>query len=204
MIPSEEETSHKESPFKKPTPLKQRFSKRTLNSFRVLVLAAIAILTIVLIVNREKIAELEAWGYPGIFLISILVNATILIPVPGVMFTSAMGAVFNPFWVAIAAGLGAAIGELFGYLAGYSGQAIVEKGERYERVSRWMEKNGDLSILFLSFVPNPLFDLAGIIAGALKMPLSKFFFYCMIGKILKMMTFAYAGGWLINLWQGIF
>ena len=42
-------------------------------------------------------------------------------PIPGVIFTSAMGAVFNPFWVAIATGCGAVLGELTGYLAVFSG-----------------------------------------------------------------------------------
>ena len=38
-----------------------------------------------------------------------------------------MGAIFNPIGVAVAAGLGAAIGELSGYLAGFSGQGVVER-----------------------------------------------------------------------------
>ncbi len=204
MTPNEEKIPLERSPFRQRTPLTQRFSKQTLNIIRIFVLMTIVVLTVVLVMNRERIAELDAWGYPGIFLISILANATILLPVPGVVFTSAMGAVFNPLWVAVAAGTGAAIGELFGYIAGYSGQAMVEKGERYDRIAHWMKKNGDITILLLAFIPNPLFDLAGIFAGALKMPLWKFFFYCMIGKILKMVTFAYAGGWLMGLWENIF
>ena len=58
--------------------------------------------------------SLQSFGYPGIFLVALLANATVLIPLPGLMVTTAMGAVFNPFWVAIAAGLGAGIGELSG------------------------------------------------------------------------------------------
>ena len=127
----------------------------------------------------------------------------ILIPIPGVVFTSAMGAVFNPFWVSIAAGAGAALGELSGYLAGFSGQAVVENSERYKRVVQWMEKYGDITILVLAFIPNPLFDLAGMVAGILKMPVWKFLIYCVIGKILKMMMFAYAGNWVMGLLDGI-
>jgi uncharacterized membrane protein YdjX (TVP38/TMEM64 family) len=126
------------------------------------------------------------------------------VPVPGVVFTSAMGAVFNPLWVSMAAGAGAAVGEISGYLAGYSGQAIVENSERYQRVIRWMETYGNVTILVLAFVPNPLFDLAGMVAGILKMPIWKFLVYCVIGKILKMIMFAYAGDWVINLFDRIF
>jgi len=183
---------------------KKKISKRTLNIIRVLVLIGVITLTIILVINREKIQSLKNYGYPGIFLFSILANATIFVPVPGVIFTSAMGAVFNPLFVSIAAGAGAALGELSGYLAGFSGQAVVEGSERYQRVVRWMEKYGDITVLVLAFIPNPLFDLAGIIAGILKMPIWKFLIYCVIGKILKMMMFAYSGYWLINFIDDIF
>lgn len=182
----------------------KKLSKKTLNIIRAFVLLGVLVLTVVLVLNRERIQELQAYGYPGIFLFSILANATILIPVPGVVFTSAMGAVFNPLFVALAAGSGAALGELSGYLAGFSGQAVVEDTERYRRVVRWMEKYGDLTILFLAFIPNPLFDLAGILAGVLKMPVWTFLAYCLIGKVLKMMMFAYAGDWIMNLIDKVF
>jgi len=181
-----------------------RFSKRTLNIIRVIVLVVVIAITIILVINRDELQGLQAYGYPGIFLFSILANATILIPVPGVIFTSAMGAVFNPLWVSMAAGTGAAIGELSGYLAGFSGQAVVEDSKRYDRLVGWMEEYGELTTLVLAFIPNPLFDLAGLIAGLLKMPVWKFLLYCTIGKILKMMMFAYAGDWLITLLERVF
>jgi len=185
------------SEFSVPLFPKKKLSKRTLNIIRVIVLLAVIALTVFLVIKREEIQALKAYGYPGIFLFSILANATIFVPVPGVMFTSAMGAVFNPLFVSIAAGTGASLGELSGYMAGFSGQAVVEGSERYQRVVRWMEKYGDITILVLAFIPNPLFDLAGIIAGILKMPIWKFLIYCAIGKILKMIIFAYAGNWVM-------
>lgn len=184
--------------------IKHEKNKRALNTLRVVILLVVIALTVVLLLNRDRLQELQAYGYPGIFLFSILANATILIPVPGVVFTSAMGAVFNPVWVSVAAGAGAAIGELSGYLAGFSGQAVVEDSARYEKVVHWMRKYGDITILGLAFIPNPLFDLAGIVAGILKMPVGKFLFYCVIGKILKMMIFAFAGGWTLDLLEQIF
>jgi len=185
-------------------PSGSRLSQRSKNFIRIVILIAVIVLTVILVIYRDQIQALKAYGYPGIFLFSILANATIFVPVPGVVFTSAMGAVFNPFWVSIAAGAGAALGELSGYLAGFSGQAVVENTDRYQRVVRWMEKYGNVTILALAFVPNPLFDLAGIVAGILKMPIWKFLMYCVIGKILKMMMFAYAGDWVINIIDRIF
>lgn len=183
----------------KPLPPEKKLPKHILNAIRIIVLLAVIVVTVILVIHRERIQELQAFGYPGIFLFSILANATILVPVPGVVFTSAMGAVFNPLFVSFAAGAGAAIGELSGYLAGFSGQMVVENTKRYERVVRWMEKYGDITILFLAFIPNPLFDLAGMMAGVLKMPIWKFLLFCVIGKVLKMMMFAYAGDWVVNL-----
>jgi uncharacterized membrane protein YdjX (TVP38/TMEM64 family) len=171
-------------------------SERRLNILRLLVLLIVIVISVYIFTIRHQAQELAKYGYPGIFLLSILANATILLPAPGVLFTFAMGAVFNPFAVAIAAGLGAAIGELSGYLAGFSGQAIVERVEYYERLRSWMEKHQSLSygaILILAFIPNPLFDLAGIASGTLKIPIWRFMFFCAIGKILKMLLFAYAG-----------
>ncbi len=204
MNPDENVTLPEEPPAVERIPLTQRLSKRTLNTIRVIVLLLVIALTVVLVINRERIQTLQGLGYPGIFLFSILANATILVPVPGVVFTSAMGAVFHPFWVSIAAGAGAALGELSGYMAGFSGQAVVENAASYERVVRWMRKYGDVTILFLAFIPNPLFDLAGMLAGVLKMPVWKFLFYCVIGKILKMMMFAYAGDWVVTVLEGLF
>ena len=179
-------------------------SNQTLNIIRVIVLLGVIALTVILLINRDRIQELQGYGYPGIFLFSILANATILVPIPGVVFTSAMGAIFNPLWVSVAAGGGAALGELSGYMAGFSGQAVVEGSSRYERVVGWMEKYGEITILVLAFIPNPLFDLAGMVAGILKMPVWKFLLYCVIGKILKMMMFAYAGDLVMNFVEKIF
>ena len=44
-----------------------------------------------------------------------------------------MGAVFNPIGVALAAGAGAAIGELAGYLIGYSGQGVSRERKIYQK-----------------------------------------------------------------------
>ncbi len=182
------------------TPGKTEFT-RTQVIWRVLLLLALVAVTVVLIVFRAQVQRLQAFGYPGIFLFSLLSNATILFPLPGVIFTSAMGAVFNPFWVAVAAGLGAAVGELSGYLAGVSGQILFENKENYAKVLGWMRKYGLWTILALAFIPNPLFDIAGFAAGSLKIPTWKFLLLCAVGKVAKMMLFAYLGAGLLSVFR---
>jgi uncharacterized membrane protein YdjX (TVP38/TMEM64 family) len=165
---------------------------------KILLLFFVIAITTLLFLYRNELQKLAHLGYSGIFILSILANATLILPVPGVALTTAMGAIFNPFWVAIAAGLGAAIGELTGYVAGYSGQIIVEQTEWYDRLTRWMKSYGDLTVLIMAIVPNPLFDLAGMAAGMLKLPLLRFLIWCSIGKIIKMLVFAYSGATLFN------
>lgn len=101
--------------------------EKRIQVIRILVLILVIGITVILLLMRDRISEFAAYGYPGIFLISLLGSATVLVPLPGVIVTSAMGVIFNPFWVAIAAGFGAGLGELSGYLAGFSGQGVVEK-----------------------------------------------------------------------------
>ena len=175
--------------------------ERRLALARVIALLVVIVISIYIFSIRDQAKELAQYGYPGIFVLSILANATVLLPAPGVLFVFAMGAVFDPFWVAIAAGSGAALGELSGYLAGFSGQAIVENRQYYGRLRNWMEGHPSLSnlaITVLAFIPNPFFDLAGIAAGTLKIPVVRFLLFCALGKIFKMLLFAYAGASWLN------
>ncbi len=166
---------------------------------RFFLLFLVLALSLVLFIYREEVQKIANFGYGGIFILSILSNATLILPLPGVIFTSAMGAVFNPIWVAIAAGIGAALGETTGYLAGFSGQIVVDRKDWYDTLTQWMRKYGNLTILVMAFVPNPLFDLAGMAAGMLKLPFFRFLFWCSIGKIIKMLFFAYTGASLLKI-----
>ena len=175
-------------------PVKLPFWKNVLPILgRIGLLLLVIALTIGIYLLRDQARWLARWGYVGIFLLSILANATIILPAPGVAFVFGLGALYNPLLVALAAGAGAAVGELSGYLAGYSGNIVIQNRTHADRMTEWMKKYGPWTILILGFIPNPLFDLAGIIAGMLKMPLWKFLLFCMVGKILKMLLFAYAG-----------
>jgi membrane protein DedA with SNARE-associated domain len=171
---------------------------------RILALAVVIGITVYIYSIRGRVSEFAAYGYPGIFLVMLLANATVIIPAPGVAVVFAMGHIFNPMLVALAAGTGGAIGELSGYLAGFSGQAIVENTKIYDRVTPWVQKYGEWAILVLSAFPNPFFDLAGIAAGVAKIPVWKFLLFCWIGQLIKMSMFAYAGAYSINWLMGLY
>lgn len=172
------------------------------NFLRILALLAVVFITVYIYSIRDRVEDFAAFGYPGIFLIALMANATVFLPAPGVAVVFAMGSIFNPTGVALAAGAGGAIGELSGYLAGFSGQGVVERTDVYERVNPWVQKYGGWAILILSAIPNPFFDVAGVAAGIAKMPLPKFLLACWIGQTIKMALFAYAGfyslDWFLN------
>ena len=167
--------------------------KHWLTIARVLALVVVIGISVFVYSIRDQVEEFAIYGYPGIFVISFLANATVLLPAPRIAVVFAMGAIFNPFLVGIAAGAGGALGELSGYLAGFSGQAVIERADIYERMVLWMKRNGNLTVLLLAAMPNPFFDLTGIAAGALKMPIPRFLFWCFIGITIKMTVFAFLG-----------
>ena len=171
----------------------------------VFVLALIA----VLIWQRKNVAEFSIvlakyYGlkYLAIFLISMAASATLVIPIPGLALTSAIGAIsvgpFDPVWIGISSGIGATLGELTGYMLGYSGRIAVPESKTYERVVGWMSKWGSLTIFLLALLPNPLFDLAGMAAGILKYPIWKFILIGAAGRIPKHILFSYLGYWGIH------
>ena len=163
----------------------------------VAILAAVAI-TAVLILLRDQIEEFKVVGYPAIFLISLIGNATIVLPAPSVAEVFGLGAALNPILVGTVAGLGSALGELTGYLAGVGGRIVVEDKDLYARIEQWMRKRGMLAIFVLGLIPNPAFDIGGMIAGALKMPVSKFVLAAWAGKGLRLVLFALSGQFFIS------
>ena len=145
----------------------------------------------------DKIESLQEYGYLGAFLISILLNATVVLPAGNFLVLAALGAALpSATLVGLAGGLGAAIGEITGYAAGYSGQAIVKKHGLYYRFEEWLKRWGFWTIFGLSAAPL-FFDLAGIAAGVLRFPFWKFFIACWLGRTLLYIIIAWAGalGW---------
>jgi len=191
---------HVDLPGSGPDPNRNRLR---LNILRVLVLLAVIGISAYIFSIRNEAERLAVYGYPGIFLISLLANATILLPAPGVAVVFAMGSVFEPLFVALSAGFGATVGEISAYAAGFSGQAVIERTAVYAQIVPWMRRYGGLTTLILAAIPNPFFDLAGVAAGALRMPLVPFILWCLLGKCVKMLLFAYTGaysvGWLSEL-----
>lgn len=160
----------------------------------IVALSASIIISVVIFTFRDIFTGLENYGYLGIFLISLLGSATLILPTPALVFVIiAGGTLSSPFLVGILAGIGAALGEFTGYLAGYSSNRIVQKSKTYNKLHYLVERFGLWFIGILAFIPNPVFDLAGIAAGALRVVWYKFLLVTMLGKTVRMILLAYAG-----------
>lgn len=149
--------------------------------------------TLLIFIFRDRLQELERLAYAGAFLSMLIGNATLLLPVPGLIFVFALGGTLNPLLVGLVAGPGAALGELTGYFAGYGGSAVVDDLAVYQRVKGWMEKYGLATISVLAAIPNPLFDMAGIVAGTLRIKWWQFLLAAWAGKTVQAIFIAYAG-----------
>jgi uncharacterized membrane protein YdjX (TVP38/TMEM64 family) len=125
-------------------------------------------------------------------------NATVILPVPVVLTAFIGGGIFNPLAVGVITAVGAGIGELTGYLAGFGGRAVVVEDKRIQKMESWMQKYGIWTLLVLAAVPNPLFDLAGIVAGATKVPVWKFLVVVWLGKAVKFLIISFLGAGIIG------
>lgn len=168
------------------------------NFSRFLAIAGAILITLFVLALSPRIKEFQALGYFGGFLIMLLSNATVIFPVPGVIFVTALGATLNPWLVGLFAGPGAALGEFTGYLAGYGGVAPIDHTRIYKRFDKLMDKYGLWLIFVLAIIPNPLFDMAGILAGAAEIPKKKFFLTVLIGKTIQATLLAWAGALSLN------
>jgi len=162
---------------------------------------AIALLIgIAVLLLSDQLKALESYGYAGAFVISLLSSATLFFPAPGWALVIAMGRYLDPFALGIAAGVGSAIGELTGYVAGDGARDILDRRFKegkafHDLVARY----GAWGIFALALIPNPLFDIAGIAAGALKIKWWKYLIACAAGRIMRYFMLALLGQWSLGL-----
>ncbi len=162
-----------------------------------LMLLLVIAITVVLFFYQDKVVELGNYGYLSAFLISLVTNASVILPVPGFLILFSLAATFNPVLVGIAGATGGVIGEITGYMAGYSGRAVIQNRRLYIRVEGWMKRWGVWAIFVFAVAPFLLFGIAGMVAGALRFPLWKFLLVAWAGKCLKYtgLLLAVAWGW---------
>lgn len=157
-----------------------------------------------LAVPLERFASL---AYLTVFGTTLACNLTVIVPVPiATTIMIAAASAWNPILIALVASVGGTLGEISGYYVGYLGKRIVfdESVVGYDKVVGWVNRYGFWAILLLAFQPVFPFDVAGIIAGASKMPLWKFLAACWTGKFPKYILFCYTGIGVLHFLLGWF
>ncbi|MBT3941810.1 MAG: hypothetical protein HOC77_12330 [Chloroflexi bacterium] len=143
-----------------------------------------------------------AVGYTALFLAGLLASVTLFLPVPmiGMVFISA--SFLNPFAVGLAAAAGISAGLWPTYFAGTAGVSTVEGIERSRnamvrgvttRVLGWFRTQPIWASFLLAAIPNPVFDLAGLMAGAAGVPFRNFLLGSFAGKTVQMTVIAMSG-----------
>jgi membrane protein YqaA with SNARE-associated domain len=142
------------------------------------------------------------YGYLGIFLISLLGATAIFVPIPYTVVIFILGGlqdtfgnwVFDPLWIAVAAGAGAAIGEFSGYLIGFGGRKVV--GDKYKKkmdfLTKLFKKYGTIAIFVFALTPLPD-DLLFIPLGVMRYSLLRAFVPAILGKFFSNLIIAYSG-----------
>ena len=142
------------------------------------------------------VEKFASTAYLVVFGISLAFNAAILVPVfLHVSIMMAAAQYWNPVLVALAASVGGVLGELTAYYAGYLGKRIaqLENIPGYQRLVGWMNKHGPWGIFLISVQPVLPVDIAGLLAGASKLPVWKFLVPCWAAKFIKYLVACYLG-----------
>ncbi len=149
------------------------------------------------------IEDLAITAYLVVFGITLLSNAAVLIPVvyPHLSLMVAAAAYWNPFMVALVASVAGALGEITAYYAGYLGKRIarLENAPGYNRLAGWMNRHALWGIFVISAQPILPVDIAGLLAGASRIPLWKFLVPCWAGKLVKYLAACYFGAAVLRL-----
>jgi membrane protein YqaA with SNARE-associated domain len=163
----------------------------------------------------EWLVEFDKWletvamqyGYLGIFLISFIGTASIVIPIPYtiIIFSTGSLRILDPILVAISGAAGSALGEFFGYFLGYYGRAIVseERQKKMNYILRVFSRYGAVAIFIFALTPLPD-DLLFIPLGIMRYSFLKAFVPCLFGKMLMCFILAYGGHFSIGLIESIF
>ena len=158
-----------------------------------LVLLGVLALSVALVFVPIDYKALGNYGYLGVFLVTLLATGAIVLPVPYLAIIVVAGTFLDPRLVALTAGAGAALGELTGYLLGYTGRTLLAKNRWYQMLEQGVVRFGGPVIFVAAAIPNPFFDAVGIVAGATRVPLWLFLFACFLGKALRFWLLASLG-----------
>lgn len=135
--------------------------------------------------------------YLGVLLVCFIANSTVLLPAPSILVVLQYSMILNPVAVAVCGAVGASLGEMVGFMTGAHGQHLVS-GKLIGKIEDHFPTHPYFFVLVFSALPLPLFDVVGMLAGAIRLDKLKFYLMCLIGKLLKMFMFVWMGQVVAN------
>ena len=153
------------------------------------------------------VASVETHAYPGAFVLALLTNLTLAVPVPyNPVVLQLMTVVEVPLLLALLAAAGSALGESTGWWVGSQGRAVLPGDGRAGAVVRWLQRlaahrwGSFGGLVAFSAVPNPVFDVAGLVAWAARVPYRLFLLATFLGRLMRFVVFALVGEAVLGLW----
>lgn len=148
--------------------------------------------------QQEQILAWGQFGYAGLFLISLLGNATVVIPAPGLLaVVTVLGAILNPILAGVTAGIGSGLGEFAGFLVGISAESTIPDTKITGRLKSYLEKYDIITLFTLALVPNPFFDIGGLLAGSMGVTWWRFLLPTVAGKMCRFVVIFLLAGQII-------
>jgi membrane protein YqaA with SNARE-associated domain len=132
---------------------------------------------------------LTSFAYVGALLICFFANAVVAIPVPYIPIIAHLGAAADSPALVVALGaLGSVLGESVAFLIGRAQQGLVSEHPLYQRLHRLAERKrlAGLVLFGLAVPLNPLFDVAGLAAGAMGMRYRVFFVAVLAARMIRL------------------
>ena len=139
---------------------------------------------------------LTSFAYIGAFLVCFLANALVAVPIPYIPIIAHIGATADNAAIVVAlAALGSVLGESVAFFIGRAEQGLVSEHPLYRRLHRIAERKWLAGLLLFALAAplNPLFDVAGLAAGAIGMRYRVFFVAVFAARILRIALIVWLG-----------
>jgi membrane protein YqaA with SNARE-associated domain len=147
------------------------------------------------------------YGYFGVFLVSLFGAMSVFVPIPYTVVIFILGGLesFDPLFIAVAAGVGSAIGEFSGYLIGVGGRKVIS--DKYKKkmdfLTKLFRRYGSIMIFVFALTPLPD-DLLFIPLGVMRYSLLRAFVPALLGKFASSLIIAYSGRLSLEIVKNIF
>jgi uncharacterized membrane protein YdjX (TVP38/TMEM64 family) len=137
-----------------------------------------------------------SFAYAGAFLVCLLANAVVAIPIPYIPVVAQIGAnVESPALVVALGALGSVLGESVAFAIGRAEEGLVSERPIYRRLHKIAQRPLLVGLLlFVLAAPlNPLFDVAGLAAGATGVRYRVFFLSVLAGRLVRLAAIVWVG-----------